>query len=393
MSQSDTQDKYSIALLIETSSSYGRQILRGIQRFIQEKEKQDWIAVIEERDVNAGVPDWIKNWSGDGIISRQTTEELQLEVTNRELAFVELTDRDELTGFTKVRSDDHAIGAMAAEHFQERGLQNFAFCGFNKESWSDRRALGFQSFVNDIPQAKFSSFQVDWFAKNQRQRDSEKANLIAWLKSLPKPVGIMGCNDACGKKLIDCCEEASIDVPESIAVLGVDNDELLCNFSHTPLSSVMPNAEEIGFRSAALLSEMLESKSKPTKAQEFKIPPLGVFARRSSDIVAVEDDELSATLQFIRNNACQGITVADVVNEIGVSRSTIERKMRDVIGRSPQQEIRRVQLRQVCTLLLGTDLPIETIALQCGYGHPEYMHVVFKREMKMTPGKYRKTGG
>ena len=380
---------YSVALLIETSSTYGRQILRGIQRFIHSDNSQEWTAVVEERDVNAGAPGWIRNWSGDGIISRQTSEKFHQAILNRDISFVELTDRHESRRVTSVCSDDVGIGRLAAEHLRDRGLSNFAFCGFRGEAWSNRRHVGFQSYLQSITNASLHSFQSVWYAHDLKRRVAWEAKLTRWLQGLPKPIGVMACNDVAGKQIIDCCHRASISVPESVAVIGVDNDDLLCNFCHTPLSSVIPNAEGVGFRSAKLLSEMLQGQKSRNAVQEVIVPPLGVFARQSSDIVAVNDDDLAATLRFIRNHACTGISVADVVAQSRMSRSSIERKMRDFIGRTPQQEIRRVRLRQACELLVATDLSVEVIALQCGYEHPEYLHVVFKREMKMTPSEYR----
>ncbi|NNE00740.1 MAG: DNA-binding transcriptional regulator [Pirellulaceae bacterium] len=383
------KSQYSIALLIETSSSYGRQILRGIQRFIQTENRQEWVAAIEERDVNAGVPDWIKNWSGDGIISRQLFGDLGHQIRDQGIAFVELTDRESVSDFTSVRSDDLEIGRLAADHFHDRGFTQFAFCGFSGEAWSDRRREGFERQLQSFSSSNVYCYQSDWYEKSVKRPDRARAKLARWLSQLPKPIGLMACNDVCGKQVIDGCHQASLPVPESVAIVGVDNDELLCSFCHPPLSSVMPNAETIGFRAAKILSRMLANKKHRARVDEVLIPPLGVFPRQSSDVVAVEDRDLAEALKFIRDHACESISVADVVKYCGVSRSTIERKMRQLIGRTPQQEIRRVRLRHACALLAGTDLSIEAVASECAYEHPEYLHVVFKREMQMTPGEYR----
>lgn len=396
--QSEKRAKqYSIALLIETSSIYGRQILRGIHRFIQTENHQDWLAVIEERDLNSSsMPGWIQDWTGDGIISRQMTSDLQVELQKTDIAFVDLNDRIESKMFSTVRSDDIEIGRLAAEHLEERGLQNFAFCGFQGESWSELRESGFRTATMGVKKSRYYSLQSDWFARDAKLWEQEKVKLTNWLEGLPKPIGILAANDIRGKQIIDCCHHAGIAVPESVSVVGVDNDEIICDFSPTPLTSVVPNAERVGFRAAQILSRLLDDKAsgKPkTRPERIIVPPLGVFSRQSSDIVAVDDKELAAALRFIRKRACDGITVADVIETTGMSRSTIERKMRAIINRSPQQEIRRVQLKQVCALLAGTEMSIESIALQCGYDHPEYLHVVFKREMEMTPGEYRTTRG
>lgn len=380
--------EYSIALFVETSSTYGRQILRGIQRFNESENPDRWIATIEERDVNYGIPRWIEGWSGDGIICSQVSDTLRSSIRDRGIPFVELTDRHGPSEFTTVRSDDQEIGRLAAEHFHERGLMNYAFCGFSDENWSRRRHFGFSEYLRNIPKISVSNLQTDWYLLDAARREEAKKDLTSWLLQLPKPIGLLACNDVCGKQVIECCHQASISVPEDIAILGVDNDDLLCGWCHPPLSSVIPNAEAIGFKAAELLSEMFNNDA-PIPATEHFIAPLGLFSRQSSDVVAVEDEVLAEALRFIRRKADSGITVADVLSSCEVSRSTLDRKMREFLGRTAQQEILRVRLQRVCRLLSQHELPIETIALECGYEHPEYLHVVFKREMGMTPGEYR----
>lgn len=388
------KSEFSIALLVETSSTYGRQILRGIQRFNETANPHRWTAVLEEHDVNAGVPSWIKNWTGDGIISRQLSNDFREEITRGKIAFVELTDRHETNEFITVRSDDFRIGQLAAEHFRERGLVNYAFCGFSGESWSDRRKAGFAAHLRSSPSSVLFEHQADWYLQDSACRVAAMEDLTSWLKELPKPIGVMACNDVCGKRISECCHRASISVPEQVAVVGVDNDDLLCGWCSPPLSSVIPNAEAVGFQAARILSGLLgnpESNSAihETEPREILIPPLGIQSRQSSDLVAVEDTDLSSALRFIRNRASSGVAVADVLAHCDVSRSTLDRKMRDFLGRTTQQEILRVRLQRVCQMLSRYEIPIESVALQCGYEHPEYLHVVFKREMGMTPGEYR----
>ena len=315
--------QFSVALLIETSSTYGRQILRGIHRFVQTETEQEWTAVLEERDLNYGIPKWLRDWSGDGVISRQPTGELQSELRDKGIAFVELNDRSDAEAVTSVRSDDEAIGRLGAEHLAERGLKHFAFCGFKDESWSELRETGFRRFIESLNDATCESLQADWFARDVELWDQERVRLTNWLEGLPKPVGIMAGNDLRGKQLIDCCHQINLQVPEAVSIVGVDNDELVCNFSRTPMSSVIPNAEGIGFRAAKILAGMLEDESARKRADEIRLAPLGVFARRSSDIVAIDDRELAAALRYIRHHACEGISVADVVNTTGMSRSTL----------------------------------------------------------------------
>jgi LacI family transcriptional regulator len=177
-------------------------------------------------------------------------------------------------------------------------------------------------------------------------------------------------------------------VPEQVAVLGVDNNEVICNLCEPPLSSIMPNSEQIGFAAAECLAKLMAGEKVTPQLQCFD--PLDVTLRQSSSVYAIEDPDLANALSFLRTNACFGISVKQVLEHTKLSRSSLERRMRKLLGHSPQQEIRNCQLKQVRSLLAKTDMSIEQIAINCGFEHPEYLHVVFKRELNMTPGDYRK---
>jgi LacI family transcriptional regulator len=294
--------------------------------------------------------------------------------------------------FTTLRSDDEAIGRIGAEHLLERGFRNFGFIGFEMEAWSDRRETAFVDRL-DRESLGCSVFKSGWYGSSHssasaKTLENDQRRLADWIESLPKPVGIMACNDISGKQVMDCCMLRELPVPEKVAVVGVDNDEVLCNFCQPPLSSVVPNAELIGYRAAETLAHLMLGQ--PVKPLLRLVDPLDVKVRQSSDVVAIEDPDLASALNFIRSNACFGITVNDVLAHTSLSRSSLERRVRKMLGRSPQQEIRNAQLKQVRLLLNETDLSIEQIAVQCGFEHPEYLHVMFKREFKMTPGEFRK---
>jgi LacI family transcriptional regulator len=172
-----------------------------------------------------------------------------------------------------------------------------------------------------------------------------------------------------------------------VAVIGVDNDELLCSLCSPPLSSVIPNPERIGYEAAAWLDRMLRGE-KPS-VREIEIPPKGIAVRQSSDVFAVSDPVIVSALRFIRERACEGATVQNLLDHLCVSRSWLEKKFRKLLGRSPQAEIRNVQIKRCKELLQTTDLPLEKIAGLAGFVHPEYMSVVFKRELGITPGQFR----
>ena len=198
--------KHVVALIVESSTNYGRQLLRGVLRF--KKTQSNWSVFLEQRDLKAGPPSWLPDWTGDGIICRSTTPEIAAVIRRRKIPFIELTDRrDEMLEFVTLRSDDAAIGRLGAEHLLERGFRNFGFGGFHAEAWSDRRQA---SFVEQLEQKGLSCsiFKSGWYGSSQgkasaRTLENDQRRLGDWIESLPKPVGIMACNDICGKQILD----------------------------------------------------------------------------------------------------------------------------------------------------------------------------------------------
>lgn len=226
-----------------------------------------------------------------------------------------------------------------------------------------------------------------WPETNAHPWEREQEEIGRWLQSLPRPVGLMACNDMRGQHVLDACLRVNIAVPEELAVIGVDDDSVLCNLCHPPLSSIVPNAQRVGYEAAALLDRMMSGQTPPT--EPLLIPPMGVTIRQSTDVLAIDDPIVAAAVRFIRERACQGCGMKDLLRHVPMSRSLLERRFRQHLGRSPQAEIRAVQLKRVKQLLAESDLSLDQIAGLAGYAHPEYMSVVFKRETGQTPGQYR----
>tara|TARA_R110002049_G_scaffold2750_2_gene21490 strand:- start:284074 stop:285228 length:1155 start_codon:yes stop_codon:yes gene_type:complete len=378
--------KRQVALIIETSTIYGRDLLAGMVRF--RRTHRNWSVFLEQRDLRTAPPAWLSHWKGHGIISRATTKQLAEAVAATGVPLVELTDRGRDLGFTHVWSDDAQIARLAVDHLSERGFKSLGFCGFTSEAWSLRRQNAFVDAASER-NATCEVFNSAWHGSSARGWEEEKQHLKKWIQGLPKPAGILACNDIRGQNVLEACAEAGLTVPEQVAVIGVDNDEVLCQLCEPPLSSVIPNAELVGYRAAELLSMLMDKKQPPER--ETLIAPLGIATRQSTDVVAIDDPEIAAALRFIREHACEGISVKDVLANVPVSRSTLERQMRKYLNRSPQQEIRVVQVKHARELLAATDLSMDQIAQHCGFAHPEYMHVVFRRETQMTPGAYRRS--
>ncbi|WP_430453157.1 XylR family transcriptional regulator [Rhodopirellula europaea] len=378
------RSKPHVALMVETATVYGREVLSGIMRFMRTQE--DWSVFLEQRDLLTSPPSWLNDWQGDGIISRGSTDEMIEAAVRRNIPVVELNDRSEVDK-AHVRSDDAKIGEMAARHLMERGFQHFAFCGFDFEAWSQRRQ---EAFVRTIQQegGQCDAFNSPWMNLARPWEEDQQA-IAEWLQSLPKPCGIFTCNDLRGQHVLAVCSTLELTVPEEVAVIGVDNDELLCQFCQPPLSSVIPNAEAVGFLAAERLSRWIKGESHHETQQV--VAPTGVATRLSTDVVAIDHPEVASALAYIRQHACEGLTVDEVLQNVAVSRSTLERQLRRYLGRTPQQEIRNVQLKRVRELLVTTEMAAEQIAYRAGFDHPEYMHYVFKRDLGITPGQYRQS--
>lgn len=374
-----------VALMVETSQVYGRHILHGIIRYL--RSHPPWSIFLELRELGAAPPSWLKDWRGQGIITRMTDPPLAELLRRKRIPAVNLTDVHPGLGLPLIESDQKAIARLAAEHLLERGFRQFAFCGFTDHSWSGERLDGFRDAVSQA-KAICHVYESPWGGPRAHPWEREQARIGEWLRGLLRPVGVFACNDLRGQHVLDACQRAGLSVPEEVAVIGVDDDQLLCELCDPPLSSVVPNPERIGYEAAALLDRLMAGEN--LSQMHWLIEPLGVTTRQSTDVLAIDDPDIAQAVRYIRENACRGAGVGDVLAQVPLSRTILERRFRKYLGRSPQAEIRAVQLKRVKQLLAETDLRLERIADLAGYEHPEYLSVVFKRETGQTPGQYRR---
>lgn len=382
-----------VALLIETSRGYGRGLLRGITKY--SRLYGPWQFLLTPGDFEQIVPR-MKDWGGNGIIARvmdKRTASLILKA-GVPCVLLDLPEKHAIRSATKLppfielASDSQGAAAMAAEHLLEKQFNHFGFVGYHGQVWSNKREAAFVEHVRK------SGFEVHVYrppvTKNLPMRwENEEAILTQWLLSLPKPIGLMACNDQRGRELLEACESAEIPVPEKIAVVGVDNDELLCELSYPPLSSVVLNTEQGGFYAAKALDEMMQGH-RPT-FQRLTVAAIRVMERRSSEVVAIDDSEVAAALQYIHTQPFKELTVTRIVNSIAVSRRSLELKFRQLLGRTILQEIHRVRLDRARNLLQETDLSIPQIAETVGFTTGSYLIQVFREEVGMTPAKYRQS--
>jgi LacI family transcriptional regulator len=383
-----------VALLIESSRSYGRELLMGIAKYV--RIHGPWSIEFEEGDPGENFPKWFGRWKWDGIIARVSTPAMAEVIRRTGVPVVDLSGSLMEARFPRIRSDENAVGRMAAEHLLERGFKNFAFCGFNGTDWSDFRRDSFERRVSEAGFAcrafenpgPMQSFSISDYEEHGERHERD---LMAWLQALPKPCGLMACNDSRGRQVLNCCREVGVAVPDEVAVIGVDKDEMFCELSDLPLSSVILNTQQIGFEAAALLARLMEGE--PADPASIEVKPIGVIARQSTDVLAIDDRYIATALKHIREQACTGLDVESILKVVPLSRSVLERRFAQILGTSPKAEILRVRLDRVCRLLTESDLSLAEVAQKAGFEHPEYMSRLFKKKMGITPGEFRKNSG
>lgn len=389
------QRRFRVALLIESSRAYGRELLVGIAKYV--RVHGPWSIEFEEGDPGEQLPPWVERWQGDGIIARVKTPAMARALRRKGVPVVDLFGSLPQLGFPIIRSDETAVGRMAAEHLLDRGFRRFGFCGFNGTDWSDMRRLG---FAKRVTEAGFpcQAFENPMHPRSAAAPEYEEhgtryeKELKRWLESLPKPVGLMACNDSRGRQVLNCCRESSLAVPDDVGVIGVDKDEILCELSDLPLSSVILNAQQIGYEAAALLDRMMAGEA-GGGAPVILVKPPGLATRRSTDVLAIEDRQIAAALRLMREHACEGVNVPFVAKAVGLSRRALERRFAQALGRSPNAEILRVRLDRVCRLLTESEFPLTEVAERTGFEHAEYLSRLFKRKLGTTPGEFRRRSG
>lgn len=371
-----------VALLIETSNAYARGLLHGVVSYM--REHGPWSIHLAEHGRGDVPPAWLADWKGEGVIARIENTAIARAVRKLKIPVVDVSAARLVPELPWLETDDAAIARLAAQHLLERGLKHFGFCGDNRFNWSNWRQEHFQKTLAEAGRT------CSVFAPKRPHVADEEFDIEeigGWLAQLPKPLGVMACYDFRGRQVLDACRRGGLAVPESVAVIGVDDDDLLCNLATPPLSSVIPNTHRTGYEAAAMLDRLMSGKKLPTTTQF--IEPLGIATRQSSDVVAIEDANVSRALRFIREHACEGICVKDILRAVPQSRRVLEARFQKFIGRTPHEEIIRVQLDRARSLLAESDLPLTLIAERSGFAHAEYLSVVFKKHLGLPPSQYR----
>ena len=323
----------------------------------------------------------------DGIILRDV-DKLQ-EVMNLEIpAVVVGHSKREISGLVNVVTDSAAIGRMAAEYLLQCGFKHFAFCGFENTPWSDLR---WKSFCHNIREAGFHAHHYTMQTSSAHEWRKERRRLEAWIQSLPKPVGLMACNDDCGQQVIEVCKLVRLTIPDTVGVLGADNDEVVCGLTEPPMSSVAINFERAGYEAALVLFRLLRGERRVQT--KIMVSAAHVVARRSTDIVAVSDPRVARAVQFIRDHARENLMVRDVAQAVGLSRRSLEKQFRQELRSSIHAYIRQVRTDRIARLLVETELPVGRIAEDMGFPDIQHFARYFRSGKGTSPLAYRKRQG
>ena len=299
---------------------------------------------------------------------------------------VELRSTNHLKGTPFVGMDNALIGEAVAEHFLSRGYRRFAAYTLDTETYFEERVLNFVTRIKSLGRecrilpARGEATPEDW--------EQHQFQLIEWLATLMKPVAIFAANDQLAVHLLDACRRAGISVPEDVAVVGCENEVTLCEFASPTLTSVRFDGQTVGFRAAGLLDQLMSGITPDNTT--ILIPPKGIEVRSSSDEFVIEDPIVLQAVRLIRKQAFTGLTVGEICKTVGVSRSTLERRMKATLQRNPKEELLRVRFREVNRLLRNTNFTIDTISEMTGFSQAHYLQTAYRERHGKTPGAYRK---
>lgn len=365
--------KRAIGLAVDTVGSYGREVLHGVMEFCH--RNPHWVIAMEPRLwVYDELPQPDK-WHVDGLIVQAHSQDVVDRVRKTGTPAINVANmRPVKNPLPTIVPDDPAIGTMAAEYLLTLNVAHYALCAHSVAQYSALRGNAFKKVMKEAD-------------KHVDECDTATEELGPWLASLPKPTAVFCVNDNWAHRVLSAARQGEFRVPDDVAVLGVDDDELLNTIGALPLSSIAIPASKIGFEAARLLEDAIEGKKPPLFTT---LPPLCVVPRATTDVANVDDPKVAEAIQFIKANVGRPIQVEDVLEHLTMSRRSLERRFRAAIGRSIATEVRRAHLERAKQLLTNTTLSIEEVAQASGFSNVTLMGVVFRRHVGDSPSAFRR---
>lgn len=375
-----------IAVVLDLSIESARGIMAGIIRFA--RQNRPWNINLISKTNSQTESSSLEHWNGDGIIAHVPSERTFAQIFQKKCPSIFLSEEAYSSPASEehyfIRCDNEAIGKMAADFFLQRHFQHFAYVSYSEPmAWCTQRG---EVFAKTLAAAGFSCnhFEVpatgdDWFVQREI--------LGKWFDELPKPLAIFAANDFRGRHVIEICLKKGIPVPYEVAVLGVNNDPMICQICHPSLSSVAVDWEEAGMMAAESLQKRMSGEEIP---EIQKYAPRQIVQRSSTEKLIVSDKIVVQILEFIRINKGQNIRVTDVLRQIPLSQRAVENRFKKAVGHSIMEEIKRIRMQFICQLLRETELSVNEIAFRCGFENANHLGLIFKKEFGQTMGEYRK---
>lgn len=373
-----------VAIFVDLPSAYGRALLRGISRFAQ--LHGPWEMYGDQERVIMPIED-LSRWKGDGVIVQHVRPEIEPLLSSDAWPVINVADHASATRFASVIPDHAEIGRLVARYLYERGFRDFGYCGFAGHHHSRVRG---DSFAAEVASRGCSCSQIEgegqqWEPRRWPERRDE---IAAWIRRLPRPVGVFCCNDIRARHVAQICADIGVRIPEEVALVGVDNDELVCQMGSVGLSSVDLAAAEVGYQAAAMLDRLAGGEPRPSTP--VLVPPAGVVTRRSSDILAIADPHVAEALRFIYDHSHERIGVEHVVATAALARRALERRFKASLGLTIGQQLASARINRARQLLTHSDLSVPLIAERCGFHYAQQFHAAFKRITGVTPIAYRR---
>lgn len=378
---------FRVALVVFPSSDNLVRMIRGVMQYAAETSQ---IQIIKQAAIPYVPWDQLAEFQPDGIIAFAETQTRINFLRELRIPFVNVTMHvDPLPDVAVVHSDNLEIGRRLADHLQSLGLKQFAFVGHFDWYHNRQRRDGFLQQLSasgqnaSILEVAFESDLPGDFT----HRRIDQAHLQQQIAKLPEPCGVATCHDEFAHEVVECCKNLGRSVPFSVSVVGVNNYRLICETTMPPLSSIAQNSERLGYLAAENLVRMMNGEAPP--AEQVLVPPGQMIVRRSSEFLALDDMEVSTAIEFIRSHCSRPITVTDIVDNATMSRKSLEKRFKSVVGHSIAHEIRLSRMRHAQHLLTSTTLSIVDVAVRSGFDSTSGFIRAFREHTGVTPAEYR----
>lgn len=380
-----------LILLTDFTEAFSYNLLKGVMLYA--KAHEPWVVCrmppsYKDEFGIKGVIKWAKSWKADAIIGRFNNDDHVELFRENSIVVVAQDYKSRFSCIPNITGNYKKTGQMAAEFFISKGYRSFAFYGYEDAVWSKERCEGFYNYLSE--QGMTDTFHTYNEPSADKLWFADTTPLLEWLKSLPQPTALMACDDNLGNRITDICMVNSIKVPEKIAILGVDNDEVICNLSDPPLSSISQDITKGGYLAAELIDRLLHDKEHPATISDVVLEPISVIDRLSTDYYPTTDPHIHKVLKYIHNNLSNNISVSEIVKIVPLSRRLLEIRFKNVTGQPIHKYIFNLKMEKFARMLIETDKPIADLAMEIGIGNQKNLSRQFKGLKKVSPAEYRK---